>query len=233
MAYAASIRQPVLIHCTLHLRLSRSYTPDAPLRWQNRLFAKMNRWMRSRGLPQHFGWVRECGMRKGDHLHLVVHIPCQYWKAFYGFMILAADFDLAAPRTDEPLIMKGGQFGMWVPQMWAGVARYITKSMSPHAQLDGVNIMQALGLDHERSEPMRGLRAGLSRPLSRAARHRAGWKDRTSLAELRLILHPNASISKDYIHGPEERPQVLQDQFRSQSSQRRNAKANQPAAVLH
>jgi hypothetical protein len=233
LAYAASIRQPVLLHCTLHLRLSRSYTPDAPLRWQNRLFAKMNRWMRSRGLPQHFGWTREGGKRKGDHIHLVVHISCQYWKAFYNFMIRAADFDLAAPRTDEPLIMKGGQFGMWVPQMWAGVACYITKSMAPHARLDGVNIMQALGLDHERSEPMRGLRAGLSRSLNRAARQRAGWKDRTTLAELQPILHPNASIPKDYSHGPEERPQVPQDHIGSQPTQWRDAQANQPATTLH
>jgi hypothetical protein len=192
LAYAASLRKPVLLHATLHLRLSRSYTPDDPLRWQNGLFRKLNAWMRARGLPQHFGWVREAGRRKGDHLHLVAHVPCPHWKAFYGFIIRAADFDLAAARTDEPLIMKGGQFGMWAPQMWAGVACYITKSISPHARLDGVNIMQALGLDHERSEPMQGLRAGLSRPLNRAARLRAGWKDRSTLAELRLILHPNA-----------------------------------------
>jgi hypothetical protein len=208
MAYAASIRQPVLLHSTLHLRLSRSYTPDAPLRWQNRLFSKMNRWMRSRGLPQHFGWARECGKRKGDHLHLVIHVPCQYWKSFYRFMIRAADFDLATPRSDEPLILSGGSFGTWVPRMWAALARYLTKSISPHARLDAVNIMQALSLKHEPSEPMLGLRAGLSRPLNRAARLRAGWRERTTLPELHTILHPHASIARVHHHGPEERPQA-------------------------
>lgn len=208
LAYAASLRQPVLLHATLHLRLSRTYTPDNPLRWQNRFFSKLNRWMRSRGLPQHFGWARECGKRKGDHLHLLVHVPCHHWKAFYGFVIHAADFDLAAPRTDEPLIMRGGSFGTWKATMWAGLARYLTKSISPHAQLDGVNIVQALGLTHERSEPMRGLRAGLSRSLNRAARQRARWRERTTLLELRAILHPHASHQKDHHHGPQERPQA-------------------------
>jgi hypothetical protein len=146
-----------LISATLHLRLSRSYTPDDPLRWQNRLFKRLNAWMRAKGLPQHFGWTREHGKRKGDHLHLLVHVPCKQWKA----------------------------------DMWAGETCYISKALSPHARLDGVNIMQALSLKHERSEPMRGLRAGLSRSLNRAARQRAGWKERNTLAELRLILHPN------------------------------------------
>jgi hypothetical protein len=190
MGYAHSKRTPFLVHVTLHLALSRSYDPTQPLRWQGRLFDQLHRWLRGRRIPAAYGWVRERGRRKGDHVHLCIHLPNRHWKAFYDFMIQAGDFHLVPDRTDEPIIMNGGQFGAWVPTMQAGMTKYVLKSISPNARLDGVNILQALGVDHERSEPMHGLRAGLSRSLGRAARREGRWRERTTLAELRAITCP-------------------------------------------
>jgi len=71
------------------------------------------------------------------------------------------------------------------------------KTLSPRAYLDGVRIIDALGIRHHAACTILGKRSGVSESLNRAARARAGWQELETLPELRAALPTGEETRKE------------------------------------
>lgn len=185
---------PLTVHLTCHWRLFRKFDPADPIRSQGRIINRCTNWLTDRGIPIRYAWVRENGISKKEHLHWLLHLPVRHWRDFREFLSRIGGCFTISGRTEVPFKMEGGQWGMWVPTMWAGALIYTLKSMSPRARLGSTPIMDALGIDQKPSLPLRGLRAGLSHSINSTARKISGWHELATLPELRAVLHPYAPI---------------------------------------
>jgi hypothetical protein len=184
-AYAASIGSPFTAHVTLHLRLAECFSPETWAAYQTDLLEKMSRWLTRNGISVAFAWVRENGPVKGEHLHLLLHLPQPMWGAFKRFMLKAGGFT-PADASGEAIRISGGRFGMYAETMRAGAARYILKSLSP-------TTCNALGIRHKPTLPVPVKRCGASDTIGPKARKAAGWVELRSLPELHAHLNPAAA----------------------------------------
>jgi hypothetical protein len=192
VAYAASIGTPLTVHLTTHWDLFRKFDPGDPIGSQGRIINRCTNWLADRGIPIRYVWIRENGRHKHEHLHWLLHLPVRHWRDFRAFLTHAGGCYRIPGRTDVPFKMEGNQWGMWKPTMWAGATKYILKSMCPSARLAGTPIMDALGIRHQRSLPLQGMRAGVSRSLNKTTRSRAGWRELDTLDQLHATLNPCA-----------------------------------------
>lgn len=172
-------------------------SPRAWLRRQGRLLDRMGKWLHRNNLPTAYVWVREISRTRIAHTHLVMHLPVKHWGAFRKFLVETGGFRDGAKPFD-PVVMRGGSYGMQTLNMRAGALRYILKGMDMAATYrdpvtyQTANIAAALRVDNRREKrlPIAGKRAGVSRTLDRLARADAGWREQTSIRDLRRLLNP-------------------------------------------
>ena len=79
--FANAIGKPPTVHVTIQWRFVESSLPVADR--QTRLLNKMGIWLRRRAdVPPVWVYAREVGLRKGEHLHMLVHVPARHLSAF-------------------------------------------------------------------------------------------------------------------------------------------------------
>lgn len=79
--FANKIGLPPNVHVTVQWRFVESSLPIADR--QARLLNKMGLWLRRRAeVPPVWVYAREVGLRKGEHLHLLVHVPARHLSTF-------------------------------------------------------------------------------------------------------------------------------------------------------
>lgn len=79
--FANTIGKPPTVHVTIQWRLVESSLPVSDR--QTRLLNKMGIWLRRRaGVPPVWVYAREVGLRKGEHLHMLIHVPARHLSAF-------------------------------------------------------------------------------------------------------------------------------------------------------
>ncbi len=190
-AFATKRKWPLCAHVTIRWEEAGSFAAN---RWsgeQTRVFKALGRWLQSKGVPVAFLWVREVGRHKGCHTHLMVHLPHRLWGEAKALLCRVGGFDPAG----EGVLITGGDYGMKVPPMRAGVLRYLCKGMD-HRDFcydgrDTMNIMDLLGIEHRGTPlPVPIKRVGCSKTISAKARSRARWTELRSMPELHAALHP-------------------------------------------
>ena len=187
-AFAASQGMPLTAHVTIHLRLAESFTTETWPAFQTDLLDKASRWLRRKGIPVAFAWVRENGPVKGEHLHLALHLPQPMWGAFKRYLLHAGRFT-ACGVGGEAIRISGGRFGMYAATMRAGACRYVLKSLSPITCI-------ALGIRHQPTRPVTIKRCGVSASIGPKMRKAAGWPDLKTVLEMRAHLHPAKATSR-------------------------------------
>ena len=172
-------------------------SPRAWLRRQGRLLDRMGKWLHRNNLPTAYVWVREVSRDRIAHTHLIMHLPVQHWEPFRKFVIQTGKLRDGSPPF-APVVYRGGAYGMRSLHMRAGAMKYILKGMDMAATYrdpvtyQTANIAAALKVDNRREKrrPIAGKRAGVSRTLDHLARTDAGWRERTSILDLRRLLNP-------------------------------------------
>jgi hypothetical protein len=193
MAFAARANTPFRFHVIIAWHLSESFDPESGvwMRHQGRLLAALGKWLRRRGQPVAYAWVREWGVKYGHHTHLVLHLDPELRQDLYAFLLEAGRFTehdsqgRAAIRItpDKAPCIRGRR-------ALAGITRYLLKTLSPRAYQAGENVMGVLEVDDRGKAPctIAGRRSGVSHTIGLKVRQAAGWRERTTLAELRAEL---------------------------------------------
>jgi hypothetical protein len=77
--YAAAVRLPLNRFITIHWERGKV---DQPLSATGRFLKLATGWLRSKGVATGNIWVRESGVSKGDHVHILMHVPQALAAAF-------------------------------------------------------------------------------------------------------------------------------------------------------
>jgi hypothetical protein len=81
--------RPLNRHTTIHFEAAGIAEPVAALR----RYMKLPRdWLRTQGMEFAYIWVREAGERKGEHAHLLMHVPSHLVVAFARRLFSACKF---------------------------------------------------------------------------------------------------------------------------------------------
>ena len=158
-------------HTTVHFDAAGIADPVAALR----AYMKLARdWLRTQGAPFSYIWVRESGEEKGEHAHILMHVPARLavkfarrergWRKRIGAKPARGAFLSTAIGRSYRHAEVGSQYGQAYSDALAGMIGYLVKGAELHA-------VKALGLN--RVEPggeLWGKRSGTSENIGRSAR---------------------------------------------------------------
>ena len=169
--FTAEEHRPLNRHTTIHFEKAGIADPVAALRCYTKLARD---WLRTRGAPFSYIWVREAGEGKGEHAHLLMHVPSDLissfarrepgWRKRIGAKRAARAFRSTAVGMNYRHGEVGIQFGERYCDALAGIVGYLVKGAEPRA-------VEALQLS--RVEPggeLWGKRTGMSENIGRSAR---------------------------------------------------------------
>jgi hypothetical protein len=194
--YAKHIGKPLNRMITLWSKHSRGFSsePRAWIAHQGRYIKALLAWLHHRGVSAPYLAIREYGDVKLAHSHILCHVPTHLAESFNEFAVQAGNFeDCPAGSDNRPVVMSGGwpweETGAETPAQRAGLLRYCLKDISPTARVGGVLIAASLGIDPEHNTKLiEGKRISVHRGIGQAARQEAGWRELSTLAELRAAL---------------------------------------------
>jgi hypothetical protein len=166
---------PLNRHTTIHFDAAGILDPVTVLRRYTKLARD---WLRTQGAEFAYIWVREAGERKGEHAHLLMHVPAHLsaafarreggWRKRIGAKRARGAFKSTpvgrSYRHAETKIHHGEHYCSHL----AEIVGYLVKGAEPRA-------VKLLGL--ARVQPggeLWGKRTGISENIGRAARRRAG-----------------------------------------------------------
>jgi hypothetical protein len=174
-------------HAVVVLEQSADFDADDPrayLALQGRILKHIREFLLRRGLPAHYLWVREIGPKFGrPHTHILLPLPPELRNDLEALIRRVGklhDLD----HNDAVLIRTNWSRGINTSASRLGVLRDWLKTASPKARFGRVPIMRALDIRHRAPCVIRGKRSGASQSLGRAARERAGWRERRTLSDL-------------------------------------------------
>jgi hypothetical protein len=175
--FTAEQHRPLNRHTTIHFDKCGVADPVAALRCYTKLARD---WLATKGAVLSYIWVRESGDGKGEHAHLLMHIPAHLvsafarrepgWRKRIGAKRARGAFRSTAVGRSYRHAEAGIQFGEAYTDALAGIVGYLLKGAEPRA-------VQALQLS--RVEPggeLWGKRTGMSENINRTARARASIK---------------------------------------------------------
>ena len=172
--FAAATGAPLNRHTTFHFEAAGIADPVATLRAYTKL---MRDWLRTQGAPFAYIWVREAGEHKGEHAHLLLHVPADLiaafarrergWRKRIGAQRALGAFRSTPVGRSYRHAESGIQYGELYNDALAGIVSYLVKGAEPPA-------VKALGLTRvESGGELWGKRTGMSENIGRAARRRA------------------------------------------------------------
>lgn len=202
------------VHVTVHWQCDPDFAVSD---WPKRLnrpggfLDKLRRWLKRRGVPFALAWLNEMGLEYGPHTHIVLHLPHPKGdKGRQGFETIVADLAAWIVRAEglhtgmldrfrkpwKPVQITGGKIGMRTRSGRAGLCRYWLKTIDPkdvtYTGAGAEPRADVLGIKPARAGrlPPGVQRFGASRNLSVQARRAAGWRELTTVEELRARLNP-------------------------------------------
>jgi hypothetical protein len=193
-------------HVTMILELSElpASDPRDYLALQGRILRAVRRWLRAKGQPACYLWVRELGPRYSmAHTHALVPLLPEL-RGELAELIYRVGRLRDAPNARAVKITpetarwsKTGEpdnRGLHTHAQRVGVLRDFLKTISPKARDNGEQVMPALGVDNRGQKPctILGKRSGTSEDIAAAARRRAGWRELVTLRDLRSALPTGA-----------------------------------------
>lgn len=172
--FTAQEHRPLNRHTTVHFDAAGIADPVGALR----SYMKLARdWLRTQGAPFAYIWVRESGTAKGEHAHILMHVPshlvAQFARRERGWRkrIGAAPGKGAFHSTPIGRSYRHGEMGIQYGQSYAGALAgmigYLVKGGEPRA-------VETLSLS--RVEPggeLWGKRSATSENIGRSARESA------------------------------------------------------------
>jgi hypothetical protein len=177
VVFTAKEHRPLNRHTTIHFDAAGIADPVAALRAYTKL---MRDWLRMQGAPFAYIWVREAGEHKGEHAHLLLHVPPDLtgafarrergWRKRIGATRALGAFRSTPVGRSYRHAESGIQFGEHYSDHLAAIVSYLCKGAEARA-------VRALRLS--RVEPggeLWGKRTGMSENIGRAARQRAVTK---------------------------------------------------------
>lgn len=176
--FTGEIRAPLNRHTTIHFDAAGIPDPVAAI---GKLTKLAGDWLRTQGAPFAYIWVREAGERKGEHVHLLWHVPPRLvrsfarrergWRKRIGAKPSLGAFHSTPIGRSYRHAEQEVQFGERYSDHLAEIVGYLMKGTEPAA-------VKALSLG--RTEPggeLWGKRSGMSENIGRAARgERVRWK---------------------------------------------------------
>ena len=196
MLMARQLGKPLNRHVTVWWQHSKGFDPS-PRAWiahQGRYIKALLAWLQHRGSSSPSITVREWGDVKLAHSHILLHVPAHLAEAFSEFAVQAGNFDGCPDGIDNrPVVVSGGwpweESGAETPAQQAGLIRYIAKDIALKARIGGVLVADALGIvPQHNTKLIEGKRVSIHRGIGRAARQEAGWRELTTIADLRAAL---------------------------------------------
>lgn len=199
LCFAESLLPPgaAWAHVTMVLEQSADFIPGdarAYIDLQGRILGSIRDFLRSHDLPAMYLGVREIASY-GEHSQFLLPIPPHLRPDLEAVIRRAGRLydtsnNLAVvitPRKDRQTGEPDTR-GMYTPAMRRGVLLDLLKTMSFKASLNGVPVMQALGIRHRAPCVIHGKRTFISEKVHRKARAAAGWQEITTLPDLRAAL---------------------------------------------
>jgi len=171
--FTAQEQRPLNRHTTVHFDAAGISEPVVALR----SYMKLARdWLRTQGAPFAYIWVRESGETKGEHAHILMHVPPQLvaqfarrergWRKRIGAEREKGAFHSTSIGRSYRHGEIGVQYGQSYADALAGMIGYLVKGSDLRA-------VKALGLT--RVAPggeLWGKRTGTSENIGRSARER-------------------------------------------------------------
>jgi hypothetical protein len=169
--FTAQEHRPLNRHTTIHFEAAGIAEPVAALRRYTKLARD---WLRTQGAEFAYVWVRETGDRKGEHAHLLMHVPSHLsatfarrersWRKRIGAKAALGAFkSTPVGRTYRHAETKIHHGELYSDHL-AAIVEYLVKGAEPRA-------VKSLGLD--RVEPggeLWGKRSCTSENIGRKAR---------------------------------------------------------------
>ncbi len=175
--FAVLKHRPLNRHTTIHFEKAGIADPVTALRRYTKLARD---WLSTQNATLSYIWVREAGDTKGEHAHVMMHVPAHLisafarrergWRKRMGAKRARGAFRSTAIGVSYRHAEVGMQFGELYSEALAGMVGYLVKGAEPRA-------VEALQLS--RVEPggeLWGKRSGMSENINRAARARASIK---------------------------------------------------------
>ena len=159
---------------------------------QGRLLDQVTRWLNRQGIVTACIWIRETKQGTGPHTHFAIHLgtrPIQVKDSFLRWLEGAFGFDTKGVKLNM------GLYGAMTPQARAGILRYLLKGFDRRQFQywfgEALNTAAELGIEDRGPQGIVTIkRAGTSQNIAPAARRRAAWPERRSIAELARHLDP-------------------------------------------
>lgn len=161
-------------HTTIHFEAAGLSDPLAALGAMMKLAGD---WLRTKGARLAYVWVREAGESKGEHVHIIWHVPPKLirefamreraWRKQIGARRARGAFHSTPVGRSYLHADLGFQYGQPYSAFLAGMLEYLVK---------GANSSAAEALKLKRREPggaLRGKRCGTSQNIGRKARAQA------------------------------------------------------------
>jgi hypothetical protein len=171
--FTAKNSLPLNRHTTIHFDAAGIADPVASLRRYTKLARD---WLRTKGAPFAYIWVRESGDGKGEHAHLLMHVPAHLirdfarrepsWRKRIGAKRARGGFHSTPVGHSYQHADVGIQYGEPYSRYLAGIISYLVK---------GADASSVKALTLSRVEPggeLWGKRTGMSENIGRAARAR-------------------------------------------------------------
>lgn len=148
-----------------------------PVRAIGRLMKLAGDWLRTKGERMTYIWVREAGEDKGDHVHILWHVPPSLiaefarrergWRKLMGAKPCRGAFKSKAVGLSYSHGAYQIQYGQAYSDALKGVLAYVVKGAEPKAA-------EALGLTlRQPGGELWGKRCGMSENINRTARSRS------------------------------------------------------------
>lgn len=171
--FTAEEHWPLNRHTTIHFEAAGIADPVTALRRYTKLARD---WLRTQGATFAYIWVREAGDLKGEHAHILMHVPSRLIKAFarrergwrkrIGAKRALGAFHSTPVGRSYRHAEVGIQYGESYSCHLAEIVAYLVKGAEPH-------VRKALGLALiESGGELWGKRTGMSENIGRAARRR-------------------------------------------------------------
>jgi hypothetical protein len=173
--FTAAEHRPLNRHTTIHFEAAQIADPVRAIGQYLKLAGD---WLRTQGAVFAYIWVREAGEKKGEHVHILMHVRPDLvsafarrergWRTRIGAARALGAFHSSAVGRSYRHAVTGIQYGERYSDHLGEVIGYLVKGAERRA-------VDALGLT--RVEPggeLWGKRSGMSENIGRAARRRSG-----------------------------------------------------------
>ena len=187
---------PLTAFLTVVWRTAPGFDPENATSWDyehERFVKKMRAWLKARGVPVVFLFVRERVVGRGAHTHFMVHLPKERWTELKTDMELnLRAFCARRGYTDERTVkITGDAFktpGMIHKSQRLGVLAYLAKAMNPSEMIEigtGRKLLaEVLGIDTQPQASVPCMRVGWSANLNEIVRKAAGYRDTNDVLRL-------------------------------------------------